>query len=344
MPLPPVPPLPPARGRGVRGRPQRRRRRGWGVALLALLLAAAIWFAPSAPSWQGVGTGWNSFLPWSAVGILLLGLIALARRAWWGLAAVLVPALVWSVMFVPQLLPRIETAQTPDLTVATQNIGAANADPGAAADALIASGAGLVAVQELSSTTGAAAGQQLDAAYPHHTTIGTVGLWSDWDLGQTKGLELGLGWARALRVTVEHPLGQIAVYVVHLASVRPGDTTARDAGLQELSALIAADPAARVMVVGDLNTAGTDPRFADITNLMADTRTATGSGFGFTWPAGFPLTRPDHVLVRGLTVTSDEVLDGAGSDHRAVLAGLRFWAEPVRLNRAGSTGQDAADG
>lgn len=328
MPLPPVPPLPPARSRVVRDRrPPRRRRRGWGIALLALLLAAAIWFAPSAPSWQGLGTGWNSFLPWSAVLVLLLGLVALVRRAWWGLAAVLVPVLVWSAAFVPQLLPRSQTAGAPsDLVVATQNIGAANADPGAAADALIASGAGLVAVQELSSTTGAAAQQQLDAAYSHHSTVGTVGLWSNWPLGQTQGLQLGLGWARALRVPVEHPLGEIAVYVVHLASVRPGDTAARDAGLQELSALVAGDSAARVMVLGDLNTAGTDPRFADLTDQLTDTRAATGGGFGFTWPAGLPLTRPDHVLVRGLTVTSDEVLDGAGSDHRAVLAGVRFAA------------------
>lgn len=295
------------------------------IAVLALALAAAIWFAPSVPSWQGLDTGWNSFLPWSAVLVALLALLALVRRAWWGLAAVLVPALVWSAAFVPQLLPAGgAVGSAPDLLVATQNIGATNPRPAAAAEALVTAGAGLVAVQELSSTTGAAAQQQLDAAYAHHTTIGTVGLWSNWDLGQTRRLELGLGWARALRVPVEHPLGEIAVYVVHLASVRPGDTAARDAGLQELSAMIAADPAARVMVMGDLNTAGTDPRFAELTDQLTDSRAATGSGFGFTWPSGLPLTRPDHVLVRGLTVTSDAVLDGTGSDHRAVLAGVRF--------------------
>lgn len=328
MPMSPVPPAPPTRGRVRPGRPARRRRRGWGIALLALLLSLAVWFAPQAPSWQGLGTGWNSFLPWSGALVVLLALLALVRRAWWGLAAVLVPALVWSAVFVPQLLPRPTEADgvgaAPDLLVATQNIGATNPRPGAAADALAASGAGLVAVQELSSTTGAAAQQQLDAVYPHQSTVGTVGLWSNWELGKTQQLELGLGWARALRVPVEHPLGEIAVYVVHLASVRPGDTAARDAGLAELAALIAADPAPRIMVLGDLNTAGTDPRFGDLTAELTDSRLATGGGFGFTWPAGLPLTRPDHVMVRGLAVTSDTVLDGGGSDHRAVLAGLRF--------------------
>lgn len=320
MPLRPVPPPPPSSGPGRR---PRRRRRGAGIAVLALIVSAAIWFAPLAPSWQGLGTGWNSFLPWSGVLVLLLGVLALVRRAWWGLLSVLVPALVWSAVFVPQVLPRTgETA--PDLMVATQNIGATNTEPGAAANALIGSGAGLVAVQELSSTTGAAAEQQLDAAYPHRSTVGTVGLWSDWDLGQMQPLELGLGWARALRVPVEHPLGEIAVYVVHLASIRPGDTAARDAGLAELTALIAADPAPRVMVLGDLNTAGTDPRFTDLTGELTDSRVATGGGFGFTWPAGLPLTRPDHVLVRGMSITSDRVLDAVGSDHRAVLAGVRF--------------------
>jgi vancomycin resistance protein VanJ len=55
---------------------------------------------------------------------------------------------------------------------------------------------------------------------------------------------------------------------------------------------------------------------------MSDSRQAVGGGLGFTWPAVFPLTRPDHVLARGLTPVSDQALAAGGSDHRLVLVGL----------------------
>jgi vancomycin resistance protein VanJ len=114
------------------------------------------------------------------------------------------------------------------------------------------------------------------------------------------------------------------VYAVHLPSVRPGDTAARDDAVAELAALVAADPAARVLVLGDLNTATTDPVLDTLTAQVTDSRETVKGGFGFTWPADFPLTRPDHVLGRGVTAVSDTVLPAVGSDHRAVLVGLNL--------------------
>jgi vancomycin resistance protein VanJ len=225
------------------------------------------------------------------------------------------------VAFVPQLLPAGLPGGAPDLTVATQNIGAANNDPAAAARTLASSGAGIVAVQEIVGSA-ADATAVLDAAYPHQARVSTVGLWSAWPMDEPQPLELGLSWARAFRVVVNHDEGDIAVYAVHLPSVRPGDTAARDQAIAELSALVAADPAGRVLVLGDLNTATTDPTFAELTAQLTDSRQAVRGGFGFTWPAGFPITRPDHVLGRGLTPVSDQVLAADGSDHRAVLVGL----------------------
>jgi vancomycin resistance protein VanJ len=152
--------------------------------------------------------------------------------------------------------------------------------------------------------------------------VSTVGLWSKWALDEPTPLELGLSWARAFRVVVHHDEGDIAVYVVHLPSVRPGDTAARDQALTELTALVAADSASRVLVMGDLNTASTDPALDSLTAEFADSRETVKGGFGFTWPAQFPLTRPDHVLSKGLTPVFDSVLAADGSDHRAVLVGL----------------------
>lgn len=302
--------------------PRRPRRsfKGLLIAVLALAVTAGILLASSIPSWDGMGTAWTSFLPWTAVLLVLLAAIAAVRRAWWGLSAVIVSLMVWSVVFVPQLMPA-HAAGAAELTVATQNIGAANTDPIASANTLATSGAGIVAVQEIvASSAGATA--VLDATYAHQTRVSTVGLWSVWPMDEPQELQLGMSWARAFRVVVHHDAGDIAVYAVHLPSVRPGDTADRDAAVNELAALVAADPLSRVLVMGDLNTAGTDPTLSALTAELADSRETVKGGFGFTWPASFPLTRPDHVLGRGLTPVSDQVLLSGGSDHRAVVVGL----------------------
>ncbi len=296
--------------------------KGVGFALVALTVTVGIVFADHIPSWDGVGAAWTSFLPWTSVLLAVLGVLALVRRAWWGLSAVIVAAMVWSGVFVPQLLAAPVAAGPADLLVATQNIGAANADPRASAQALVATGAGLVAVQEIDGSA-ADATALLDSRYGYHAAATTVGLWSQWPMDEPEPLELGLGWARALRVVVHHPSGDIAVYAVHLPSVRPGYTAPRDAAIAELAAIVQSDTASRVLVMGDLNTATTDPALDALTGELADSRESVKGGFGFTWPAQFPLTRPDHVLGRGVTPLSDQVLAADGSDHRAVVVGLR---------------------
>ena len=289
--------------------------------VVAVILALGILFAPDIPSLDGAGAAWTSFLPWTAVPVVLLGAAAVLRRSWWAGSAVIIAAMVWSITFVPQLLPA-RTAADADLLVATQNIGAANPDPAAAVRGLLGTGAGLVAAQEITSAADGAVAQ-LDGAYADHVRVSTVGLWSQWALDDPEPLDLGLSWARSFRTVVHHPDGDIAVYTVHLASVRPRYTDIRDQAVAQLAALVRADPAARVLVLGDLNTASTDPALTPLTDLMTDSRQEVAGGFGFTWPAQFPLTRPDHVLAKGLTPVSDQVLDGGGSDHRMVLVGLR---------------------
>ena len=301
----------------------RRRPRGIGLAVFTMAIGAGIVGYRSIPSLNGAGSAWTSFVPWTVVLVLLLGLVAVLRRAWWAVAAAVVAMTAWWVMFAPSLLSS-GTGAAPDLTVATQNIGVGNADPATTARTLAATGAGLVAVQEISGSGGEAATAVLDAEYPYQARVGTVGLWSRWPLGEATELQLGLSWARGLAVTVDHPQGSFVAYVVHLPSVRPGDTAARDEAVDQLSRLVSGQPADRVVVLGDLNTATTDPTIDTLTGQLDDTRETVNGGFGFTWPSALPLTRPDHVLVRGYTPVSDEVLGGTGSDHRAVVAGLQL--------------------
>ncbi len=323
MPLPRIPVDPDGARDVPRGRRSGRSLKGLGIASAALAITVGVVFAGRIPSWDGVGAAWTSFLPWTAVLLVVLAVLALVRRAWWGLSAVIVAAMVWSGVFVPQLLAVPVASGPADLVVATQNIGAANPDPLASAQALIASGAGLVAVQEIDGSAGAATAL-LNRQYGYDAAASTVGLWSQWPVDEPSPLELGLGWARALRVVVHHPSGDIAVYAVHLPSIRPGNTAARDQAVADLGAIVQADTAARVLVMGDLNTATTDPALDALTDQLSDSREVVKGGFGFTWPAPFPLTRPDHVLARGITPISDQVLAPGGSDHRAVVVGLRF--------------------
>jgi vancomycin resistance protein VanJ len=45
-----------------------------------------------------------------------------------------------------------------------------------------------------------------------------------------------------------------------------------------------------------------------------------GDGFGFSWPAGFPMARIDQIMVKGIEPKSSWVLPATDSDHRPVAA------------------------
>ncbi|MEC3976442.1 endonuclease/exonuclease/phosphatase family protein [Amycolatopsis sp. H20-H5] len=278
------------------------------LAVLSVLLAVVLLGHRLIPDVGGFGTALDSFLPWLGLVVVPLLLLAAVLRTKLGALAVLVPVLAWAVLFVPTLVSGGDGGRA-GLRVVTQNLGGSMS----ATSALAKSGADLIAVQERTGGTPA-----LDREHPYTAIVGTVGLWSRYPVADVRRLDLAQGWPRALRATVSTPDGPVSVYVVHLASIRIGESDGRDRALSELAALVDADPASRALVLGDFNTASTDRRFDSLTTTLTEART----GFGFTWPAGFPLTRPDHVLSRGFTSAGDSVLPSTGSDHRAVQVDL----------------------
>lgn len=290
------------------------------LALLALLLAFVLVGHRVIPDVAGLVTIVESVLPWTglAIGVLLLVGVFGGVRA--GLVALLVPTLAWAAVFGPVLLPK-NAAGDGQLSAVSQNIGARNANPCTAMAALAAQKADLVAVQEL--TDRASGCDALSDAYKYRYRSSSVRLWSRYPLRPSKPLELGLDWARAFRTEVITPSGNVVVYAVHLPSARPDATAQRNRGLADLAELLRADSAKHVLVVGDLNTASTD-RQLDAFSDLADSQRVAGSGFGFSWPAGFPITRPDHMLTRGLTPVSAGTLPGNGSDHLGISASFRF--------------------
>jgi len=117
--------------------------------------------------------------------------------------------------------------------------------------------------------------------------------------------------------------------VAHPGSVRVNPragfwTASRDLGVQALGKAIAADPSKRVVLLGDLNGTMDDRAFAGITAQLRSAQDVAGDGFGFTWPAFFPVVRIDQILVRGVQPDSSWVLPANGSDHRPVEARISW--------------------
>jgi vancomycin resistance protein VanJ len=269
-----------------------------------------------------LGSLLETFLPWLGVAVPVLGCLAVLKRSRAGLLACLAPVAVWLWMFGGMWFA--SPPESYDLTVVQHNVADDNADPAGTARALRGARADLVAVQELTPARRPVFGDVLAASHPHRAVHGTVGLWSAWPLSDVRPVDIrpeGFpeSWRRGLRATVSAPGGKLAVYVVHLPSVRLGPTgfasAARDESAALLGARIAADPADRLLVVGDLNGTVRDRGLGPLTSRLD----APPSGFAFSWPAALPLARIDQVLGRGVEVTEVSALDATGSDHRPVL-------------------------
>ncbi|MGW0643414.1 endonuclease/exonuclease/phosphatase family protein [Streptomyces badius] len=303
------------------------RRRG---ACRVLAGAAVVWAAvmalhASIPN-AGVNAGslFQTLLPWTGLGVPFLLVLAAVLRSRLAAVAVLAPAVVWVTLFGGALADKRSGGG--DLTVVSHNVDEGNPDPAGTARVLAAAGADVLALEELSDASAAVYSRELAAAYPHHAVIGGVGIWSRHPLADVKEVPI-MPWTRAMRATVRAPEGPpVAVYAVHLASVRvsaAGFTTGRrNEAARELAAALRAEPAPRVVVLGDLNGTYRDRALAPVTSRLRSAQGEAGAGLGFTWPAAFPAVRIDDVLVRGMTPRAAWTLPATGSDHLPVAARL----------------------
>ncbi|MFI6942857.1 endonuclease/exonuclease/phosphatase family protein [Streptomyces sp. NPDC050418] len=307
-----------------------RRARGRVLAVAALLWALLILTLPHAPGgWGNLGSLAQTLLPWTGLGVLMLLAGAALRRSTLAAVAVLVPAVVWSALFAGALGDK-RGAGPVDLTVVSHNVSETNTAPSRTARALAASGADVVALQEMprSGAGSRAYARELAARFPYSAVKEGVGLWSRYPLRDVAPVEI-LPWPRALRATVATPKGPVAVYVAHLASVRvlPSvgfATRSRNESAVKLAEAVRSERLARVVVAGDLNGSADDSALDPLTGQLRSAQAAAGAGFGLSWPAAFPAVRIDHVLVRGVTPVSAWTLPSTGSDHLPVAASLRW--------------------
>jgi vancomycin resistance protein VanJ len=318
-------------------------KRGLVLAALALLLGLLMLLHAKIPNrgTRNLGSLVETCLPWLGLFILVLLAGALLRRSASAMAALLVPAMVWLSLFGGVLSGKSHPGGF--LTVASENVNAGNPDPAGTARDLAASGADVLALVELTPGAAGTYEKELAKAYPYHTLQGTVGLWSKLPLSGTQPIDItdygpladtrpadsAMASNRALRTTVATDHGPLTVYVAHLGSVRVNPnagfwTASRDLGVQALGQAIAADPSKRVVLLGDLNGSVGDRAFACITAQLESAQDVAGNGFGFTWPASFPVVRIDEILVRGVEPDNSWVLPANGSDHRPVEARISW--------------------
>ena len=67
-----------------------------------------------------------------------------------------------------------------------------------------------------------------------------------------------------------------------------------------------------------------DRALAGLTAQLRSAQDVAGNGFGFTWPASFPVLRIDQILVRGVEPDNSWVRPANGSDHRPVAATISW--------------------
>jgi vancomycin resistance protein VanJ len=318
-------------------------KRGPVLAALALLLGLLMLLHTKIPNGiGGIGSLVENVLPWFGLFIPVLLACALWRRSASAVVALLLPVTVWLNLFGGLIGNKSHPGS--DLTVVSHNVGADNPDPAGTARDLAASGADVLALEEITPQARGTYEKGLAKAYPYHTVQGTVGLWSKLPLSDirpvdteidygplaaTKPADVKMSYNRALRTTVATAHGPLAVYVAHLGSVRVNpragfSTATRDRNAQALARAVAAEKNKRVVLLGDLNGTMDDRAFADLTSQLHSAQTVAGDGFGFSWPAKFPVARIDQILVRGVKPESSWVLPATGSDHLPVAAGISW--------------------
>ncbi|MFB7271924.1 endonuclease/exonuclease/phosphatase family protein [Streptomyces sp. NPDC056244] len=303
-------------------------RRGIILAILAVLVALLMSFHAQIPNRIGnLGSLTETFLPWFGLFVPLILILALVRRSATALIALLLPAVVWLNLFGGLLTDK--SGEGGDLTVATHNVNAGNPDPEGTARSLAESGVDVLALEELKASAVPTYEKALSGTYAYHSVQGTVGLWSKYPMSATEPVDIRLGWVRAMRSTVTTPHGKAAVYVAHLPSVRvklnAGFTAnQRDDSADALGEAIADEPLGQVILLGDLNGTMNDRSLNAVTSQMRSTQGAAGHGYGFSWPASFPLARIDQIMVKGIEPTSSWALPRTESDHLPIAARVQI--------------------
>lgn len=286
--------------------------------------------------------------PHFALACMALAPVAIVARSG-RLAIVLgLVAVLFGMRFASEWLSPAQGVQTDALRVSTWNTQAGVAAADETVRMLVDRPVDIVTLQELTPEVAAAieANPVLRARYPHRALearagVAGVGILSRFAIrtpvydAKPVRLEARVSLAdREIVVLVAHPfparIGQFAGIPVNF------DPTERDGELRLLRTRVAALEAAgeSVLLIGDFNTAPTEPAFGPLTAGLHDAHAEAGFGPGWTWrPARFAITgiallRIDLVLsTSALQPVRTEIACPALGDHCLLTAWLALAAQ-----------------
>ncbi len=267
--------------------------------------------------------------------IVLLAPVALLARARTLALGLLVVVLVGGCLFGSSWLS-MPTSGRDDLSAMSWNLEYGVRTPAEAVAQLQNVETDIIALEELEPNVSAAvqADPALRERYPYQFMSPSRGAWgngvlSRYPLGETHStyppacLELLVSTPKGpVRLIVAHPSPPDITVASPLRLPVAYDSTERDAGIASIREKVDASLASgeRLLVLGDFNTAPTEPEFRVLTSGLRDTHVEVGQGPGWTWrpsrstflPMGF--LRIDLQLsagaIRPISTSLDCSLDG----------------------------------
>ena len=268
--------------------------------------------------------------------LMTLFLLALSRDGRLGIVAV-ITLLGWMFTVTPWsgVIGCRADDGPPDVTVLTMNTLHGRADPLRVAELVDEHSPDVFLLQEATPDLVARLGadERLDDYWsrsdPTLTDGDGVAMWSRHEWRDLHRFETG---GRSVpQAIIEAPQGEFTVTAVH----SPTPTTASLAAQwkQHFVDLRNLQPDTRHLLIGDFNATKDHGAFRSLLGAgWTDVHDSKGCGFDATWPIGsgaplpFAVYRLDHVLMNdGFDVLSIEIIDDTGgSDHKALVAHLRF--------------------
>lgn len=299
--------------------------------------------------WLPVRLG-TYFAPWLFMGLVPALFVATLGRHRWLIGAILVALFLfaghYSYLFTPRPQPVSAETNVGQLKVMTFNVHYSNRNTKNIADLIRTEKPDIIALQEVTEELAAPLLLELAADYPHNLNDNSWGfpliLLSRYPLVAQRRLPKV---QRSIQAAVEIPQGDVTIWNVHnFVTVDHVGWESQKRTLNAIAQEIEAD-GKPVIVLGDFNTTDQSENYYLITDSLTDVHHAVGRGFGFTYPEtdvldkipwapwyvqllhlAQPIFRIDYIFVSDHFVPQEThvIPNGFGSDHRPVVATLRF--------------------
>ena len=315
---------------------------GYAVALGAYLGLRFVW-PDGPPALALIGyLGPFLFLP-----LVVLAPVAVFSRSKLGVAGVLAVVGLFAWLYGGPLVPRLSPeprAVGDPLVVMTYNLGPGRALPQQVVADILAAGADIVAVEELTPAGSRALQAGLTGVYPYTSLdarAADCGLLSRFPILSVQRFRPNGTGRTALQATVDVHGAATQIIVLHpepprlrLAGPWPLPTGAYvDHIDQELAdaARRAGEFTGPVIVVGDLNAGDLSRGYASMASVLEDAFREAGWGFGLTFPVGLvvagvripgPLVRIDYIFHSAHFAALEAQVRCGSSDHCYVRARL----------------------